>query len=73
VLFGHIHETVTFVRDGVTYASVAATCLSQLQSWPGQQAITLDASQMPGFNVVSIMPDGTALIRAWRAPVETSA
>jgi 3',5'-cyclic-AMP phosphodiesterase len=69
VLFGHIHESVTFARDGVTYSSVAATCLAQLRSWPGQQAITLDDSQMPGFNVVSVMPDFTVLIRAWRVPL----
>jgi 3',5'-cyclic AMP phosphodiesterase CpdA len=70
VLFGHIHETVAFARDGITYSSVAAVCMTQLRSWPGQQALTLDDSQTLGFNVVSILPDGTALIRAWRVPVE---
>jgi 3',5'-cyclic AMP phosphodiesterase CpdA len=70
VLFGHIHETTTFVRDGITYASATAVGV-QLRSWPGQTEITNDASQIPGFNVVTVMDDGTVLIRAWRAPLES--
>lgn len=69
VLFGHIHETTTFVRDGITYASTTAVGV-QLRSWPGQTEITNDASQIPGFNVVTVMDDGTVTIRAWRAPLE---
>jgi Icc protein len=69
VLFGHIHETTTFVRDGITYASATAVGV-QLRSWPGQTEITTDTSQIPGFNVVTVMDDGTVMIRAWRAPLE---
>lgn len=69
VLFGHIHETTTFVRDGITYASATAVGV-QLRSWPGQTEITHDTVQIPGFNVVSVMDDGTVMIRAWRAPLE---
>src|SRR5690606_175501 len=69
VLFGHIHETTTFVRDGITYASAAAVGV-QLRSWPGQTEITHDVSQIPGFNVVSVMDDVTVMIRAWHAPLE---
>lgn len=69
VLFGHIHETTTFVRDGITYASATAVGV-QLRSWPGQKEITNDTSQIPGFNVVTVMDDGTVMIRAWRAPLE---
>lgn len=69
VLFGHIHETTTFVRDGITYASAAAVGV-QMRSWPGQTEITNDASQTPGFNVITVMDDGTVMIRAWRVPLE---
>jgi 3',5'-cyclic AMP phosphodiesterase CpdA len=69
VLFGHIHETTTFIRDGITYASATAVGV-QLRSWPGQTEITNDTLQIPGFNVVTVMDDGTVIIRAWRAPLE---
>lgn len=69
VLFGHIHETTMFVRDGVIYAAAPATSL-QLRSWPGQQEITPDAVQAPGFNVVAVRADGTVLIRNWRAALD---
>lgn len=69
VLFGHIHETTTLVRDGITYASATAVGV-QIRSWPGQTEITDDISQVPGFNVISVMDDGTVIIRAWHAPLE---
>lgn len=67
VLFGHIHETVITARDGILYTSVQSAW-QQLRSWPGQTDIARDESQVAGFNVVSILPDGTALIRTFRAP-----
>ena len=69
VLFGHIHETVVYVRDGITYASVQSAWY-QLQTWPGLGEFYRDPVQTAGFNVVSIMPDGMAIIRVFRVPLE---
>lgn len=70
VLFGHIHETLVLVRDGITYASVQSAWY-QLKSWPGLARFYRDPVQTCGFNVVSIMPDGMALVRAFRVPSES--
>lgn len=69
VLFGHIHETVVYARDGITYASVQSAWY-QLKTWPGLGEFYRDPVQTSGFNVVSIMPDGMAIIRVFRVPLE---
>lgn len=69
VLFGHIHENVTAARDGITYAT-ATSAWYQLKTWPGISEFTTDPVQMPSFNIVTLMSDGTALIRTVRLPME---
>ncbi|MBK8134528.1 MAG: metallophosphoesterase [Chloroflexi bacterium] len=68
VLFGHIHESVTIIRDGITYASTHSTWF-QSRSWHGQDDFQKDVIHTPGFNVVTLMPNGDTFIRAFRAPV----
>lgn len=68
VLFGHIHEHVTIIRDGITYASAFSTWY-QSRSWHGQVDFGKDVIHTPGFNVVTLMPDGDTFIRAYRVPV----
>ena len=68
VLFGHIHESVTIIRDGITYASTQSTWF-QSRSWHGQQEFGDDVIHTPGFNVVTLLSTGETFIRAYRAPV----
>jgi len=68
VLFGHIHESVTIIRDGITYASTQSTWF-QSRSWHGQQEFGDDVIHTPGFNVVTLLSSGETFIRAYRAPV----
>lgn len=71
VLFGHIHEGLTIVRDGITYASTYSTWY-QSRSWHGQDDFRWDVIHTPGFNVVSLMPNGDTFIRAFRAPIDAA-
>lgn len=48
VLFGHIHESVTIIRDGITYASTHSTWF-QSRSWHGQDDFQKDVIHTPGF------------------------
>jgi 3',5'-cyclic-AMP phosphodiesterase len=68
VLFGHIHEAVNVIRDGITYASAHSTWY-QLRSWHGQEAPVKDMVHMPGFNVVTLLDNGDTFIRSYRAKV----
>ncbi len=68
VLFGHVHETMTVIRDGITYASTPSTWY-QSRSWHGQDGFGNDVIHTPGFNVVTLLSNGDTFIRAFRAPV----
>ncbi|GIK29281.1 MAG: hypothetical protein DCC53_07815 [Chloroflexi bacterium] len=70
VLFGHIHEDVTIMRDGILYASARSTWY-QTRTWPRQKDFTRDPVQVPGYNLVTIMPNGDTIIRAYRVPYPT--
>lgn len=69
VLFGHIHENITIIRDGITYASTQGTWF-QSRTWHGQDDFHKDVIHLPGYNVVTLMPNGDTFIRAFRVPVE---
>lgn len=67
VLYGHIHEGVVTVRDGITYHSALSSWF-QTRTWHTQQQILNDPSQTPGFNVVTLTATST-FVRAYRFPV----
>jgi Icc protein len=63
VFFGHIHQSIQIVRDGVLYAS-APSVFAQFTSWPNDLYVRL-AEEPPGYNIVQLLPDQT-LIRQHR-------
>jgi 3',5'-cyclic AMP phosphodiesterase CpdA len=68
VLFGHIHEQVTQLKDGVLYASTLSTWY-QSRTWHGQSGDFVKAEvHTPGYTVVSLLPDGSLTMRVVRVP-----
>lgn len=63
VLFGHVHERLTFVRDGILYTTAPSTWF-QLRTWHGQaNMFWMDKEALPGYNVVTLADDGMVTIR----------
>lgn len=55
VFYGHIHESVVTVRDGISYYSVQSGWL-QTRTWYQAEAPAQDRIQNPGFNLVTVTP-----------------
>lgn len=53
VFYGHIHESVVTVRDGISYYSVQSGWF-QTRTWHGAASPEKDNLQEPGFNVVTL-------------------
>lgn len=63
VLFGHIHERVMMVRDGITYASTLSTWY-QSRTWHGQGEFFKADVHQPGYTVVTLTEDGGVTMQA---------
>ena len=53
VLYGHIHESVLTLRDGIAYHSVRGSWF-QLRTWYGQASLGPEPLQWPGYNLVTL-------------------
>ena len=53
VLYGHIHESLLTLRDGIAYQSVRGSWF-QNRTWYGQQEISPEPLQWPGYNLVTL-------------------
>ncbi len=53
VLYGHIHESVLTLRDGIPYQSVRSSWF-QTQTWFGQEHSFPEPLQWPGYNLVTL-------------------
>lgn len=63
VLFGHVHERLSFVRDGILYTTAPSTWF-QLKTWHGQTGtFVMDKQGLPGYNIVTLTDDGLVTIR----------
>lgn len=70
VLFGHIHEGVTMVRDGIVYASTFSTWY-QSKTWHGQTGDFAKADlHHPGYTVVTLTADGGVMLKPVRVIVK---
>ncbi len=63
VFFGHVHQRISMLRDGILYSSVPSTWV-QFQSFPGMDETHQDVGASPGFAVVTITEDQT-FVRQW--------
>jgi Icc protein len=60
VFHGHVHHSMDVIRDGILYSS-AASAAYQFTGWPGHKQTSLDMNADPGFNIVTITQDSTAI------------
>ncbi len=58
VFYGHIHQSMQTMRDGIVYSAVASA-FSQFTAWPGETMVGYDPYYPPGFNFVQLLPDQT--------------
>jgi 3',5'-cyclic AMP phosphodiesterase CpdA len=67
VFYGHIHESIVTVREGISYYSVNSGWF-QTQTWYATEAPAKAALQAPGFNLVTLTATDT-FVRSIRVPV----
>ena len=67
VLFGHIHQEISVVRQGVTYLSCPSTCI---QFDRHSDTFALDVDHNPGFRELELWSDGTWASQVHRVDVE---
>jgi 3',5'-cyclic-AMP phosphodiesterase len=64
VFYGHIHESVVTVRDGISYYSVLSGWF-QTRTWHNQVIPQNEPLHFPGFNVVTLTEQDT-FVRYYR-------
>lgn len=69
VFFGHVHQDMTFYRDGILYSSTVSSW-TQFFTHPNQDMQTLnDLDSDPGFHLVTVSTEGT-LVQPYRYRVD---
>ncbi|MBC7871067.1 MAG: metallophosphoesterase [Chitinophagaceae bacterium] len=67
VFFGHVHQNLDIVRDGILYSSTLSSW-TQFQAFPGMSQTTPDRGAEPGYSIVTVTEDQT-FIRRCRYPI----
>ncbi len=67
VFFGHVHQNLDTLRDGILYSS-ALSSWTQFMNWPDTTETTTDERAEPGYSVVMVYPNQT-YIRRHRFPL----
>lgn len=60
VFYGHIHQNMQTMRDGILYVAVGST-FSQFSAWPGATSTGFDPMHPPAYNFVHLMPEQTII------------
>jgi Icc protein len=58
VFFGHVHQPMQMMRDGIVYVSTASA-FSQFAAWPEALDPGLDPDHLPGYGFVHLLPEQT--------------
>lgn len=64
VLFGHVHQNMTMIRDSITYVSVLSSWY-QIRTWTGQEELVIDEEHLPGYNLVTLT-NKDIIVRGYR-------
>lgn len=67
VFYGHVHQNLDTLRDGILYSSTLSSW-TQFHAWPNMERTTSDSSAEPGFSVVTVTANQT-FIRRHRYPL----
>jgi Icc protein len=60
VFYGHVHQNMQTVRDGINYVSVSSV-FAQFNAWPEDAITRFDHEHQPGYNFVHLLPDQTII------------
>ncbi|MEP7289125.1 MAG: metallophosphoesterase [Chloroflexota bacterium] len=60
VFFGHVHRSCQVIRDGILFSTPPSSC-AQILAWPTQHTPIPSPDELPGFNVVTVLPDQTII------------
>jgi Icc protein len=60
VFYGHVHQHMQTIRDGVLYVATGSV-FSQFTAWPGEAEIGFDGDQPPAYSFVHLMPEQTII------------
>ena len=60
VFYGHVHQPMQTIRDGILYAA-AASAFSQFTAWPGEITTGYDPDHLPGYSFVHLLPRQTII------------
>jgi len=60
VFYGHVHNSMQTIRDGILYCAVAST-FAGFTAWPSEEMIRADHAAMPAFNFVQLLPEQTII------------
>lgn len=62
VFYGHVHQNLDTVRDGILYSSTLSSWC-QFHAYPGMADTTSDAGAEPGYSIVTVTNDQTFIRR----------
>jgi len=60
VFYGHVHQSMQTIRDGITYIAVPSA-FAQFSAWPQETEVGMDPDYLPGFNFVHMLPNQTII------------
>jgi Icc protein len=60
VFYGHVHQHMQNIRDGICYNSTASA-FSQFAAWPDDADVRYDPDELPGYSFVHLLPDQTII------------
>src|SRR5690606_13567854 len=64
VFYGHIHQNIQVLRDGVLYVSAGSSwCQFTSHPDPSNEQLIHNTHTLPSFNMVTINENGTSIIR----------
>ena len=60
VFYGHVHQNMQTVKDGIFYSSIVSA-YSQFAAWPHDQEVQHDFEHEPGYGFVHLL-DGQMIV-----------
>ncbi len=60
VFYGHVHQNMQTLRDGILYAATASA-FSQFTAWPNDVVTGFDPDHLPAYSFVHLMPEQTII------------
>lgn len=60
VFYGHVHQNMQTIRDGIVYVAVGST-FAQFTAWPTDVTVGYDTMHDPAFNFVHLLPEQTII------------